>query len=137
MMRLLLGSRRADTCVVFQGDFQKVLTNKASKKLENASGLMPGVSGSRLTLQKSISTPSIVIPPVHSAEGGAHTTSSLTAYEATFYALTRASSCLRGLPTLGPTFGTNQKRSLDAFWLIIAKNLHFKHPSFGSFRSGK
>ncbi|XP_076176426.1 rho guanine nucleotide exchange factor 18 cysts isoform X2 [Ptiloglossa arizonensis] len=66
-----------------QSEYQKIVTKrfKGSQRLAESSGLMPGVAGSRLPLQKSISTPSIVTPQVnaHLAESVTRTTPSLTA----------------------------------------------------------
>ncbi|XP_015429693.1 PREDICTED: A-kinase anchor protein 13 [Dufourea novaeangliae] len=66
-----------------QSEYQKIVTKrfKGSQRLAESSGLMPGVTGSRLPLQKSISTPSIVTPQVnaHLAESVTRTTPSLTA----------------------------------------------------------
>ncbi|XP_060818383.1 rho guanine nucleotide exchange factor 18 isoform X2 [Bombus pascuorum] len=65
-----------------QSEYQKIVTKrfKGSQRLADSSGLMPGLTGSRLPLQKSISTPSIVTPQVnaHLAETGTRTTPSLT-----------------------------------------------------------
>ncbi|XP_076636511.1 rho guanine nucleotide exchange factor 18 cysts isoform X2 [Colletes latitarsis] len=65
-----------------QSEYQKIVTKrfKGSQRLAENSGLMPGVAGSRLPLQKSISTPSIVTPQVnaHLAESVTRTTPSLT-----------------------------------------------------------
>ncbi|XP_076303860.1 rho guanine nucleotide exchange factor 18 cysts isoform X3 [Lasioglossum baleicum] len=64
-----------------QSEYQKIVTKrfKGSQRLADSSGLMPGVTGSRLPLQKSISTPSIVTPQVnaHLAESVTRTTPSL------------------------------------------------------------
>ncbi|XP_076475182.1 rho guanine nucleotide exchange factor 18 cysts isoform X2 [Bombus vancouverensis nearcticus] len=66
-----------------QSEYQKIVTKrfKGSQRLADSSGLMPGLTGSRLPLQKSISTPSIVTPQVnaHLAETVTRTTPSLTA----------------------------------------------------------
>ncbi|XP_053972864.1 rho guanine nucleotide exchange factor 2 isoform X2 [Hylaeus volcanicus] len=66
-----------------QSEYQKIVTKrfKGSQRLAESSGLMPSVTGSRLPLQKSISTPSIVTPQVnaHLAESVTRTTPSLTA----------------------------------------------------------
>ncbi|XP_033334273.1 rho guanine nucleotide exchange factor 18 cysts isoform X3 [Megalopta genalis] len=65
-----------------QSEYQKIVTKrfKGSQRLAESSGLMPGVTGSRLPLQKSISTPSIVTPQInaHLAESVTRTTPSLT-----------------------------------------------------------
>lgn len=67
----------------FQGEFKKVVLAKRSgqRLLGDNAGLMPGaVMGSRLPLQKSVSTPSIVIPPgCQSQETGARGAPSLSA----------------------------------------------------------
>ncbi|XP_012347640.1 A-kinase anchor protein 13 isoform X4 [Apis florea] len=64
-----------------QSEYQKIVTKrfKGSQRLADSSGLMPGLTGSRLPLQKSISTPSIVTPQVnaHLAETVTRTTPSL------------------------------------------------------------
>nr|XP_012147665.1 PREDICTED: rho guanine nucleotide exchange factor 18-like isoform X3 [Megachile rotundata] len=66
-----------------QSEYQKIVAKrfKGSQRLAESSGLMPGLTGSRLPLQKSISTPSIVTPQVnvHLAESVTRTTPSLTA----------------------------------------------------------
>ncbi|KAG7206339.1 hypothetical protein KM043_003710 [Ampulex compressa] len=64
-----------------QSEYQKIATKRGSQRLAESSGLMPGLTGSRLPLQKSISTPSIVTPQGHThlAETGTRTTPSLTA----------------------------------------------------------
>ena len=66
-----------------QSEYQKIVPKrfKGSQRLVESSGLMPGVTGSRLPLQKSISTPSIVTPQVnaHLPESVTRTTPSLTA----------------------------------------------------------
>nr|XP_034189144.1 rho guanine nucleotide exchange factor 2-like isoform X3 [Osmia lignaria] len=66
-----------------QSEYQKIVTKrfKGSQRLAESNGLMPGITGSRLPLQKSISTPSIVTPQVnaHLAESVTRTTPSLTA----------------------------------------------------------
>ncbi|CAK9818677.1 A-kinase anchor protein 13 [Anthophora plagiata] len=66
-----------------QSEYQKIITKrfKGSQRLAESSGLMPGLTGSRLPLQKSISTPSIVTPQVnvHLVETVTRTTPSLTA----------------------------------------------------------
>ncbi|XP_058807396.1 A-kinase anchor protein 13 isoform X2 [Phymastichus coffea] len=46
-----------------QGEFKKVAVKRGGQRLGENVGLMPGVTGSRLPFQKSVSTPSIVIPP--------------------------------------------------------------------------
>ncbi|KAH0956661.1 hypothetical protein HN011_006687 [Eciton burchellii] len=64
-----------------QSEYQKIVTKRGSQRLAESSSLMPGLTGSRLPLQKSISTPSIVTPQVHAhlAETGTRTTTSLAA----------------------------------------------------------
>ncbi|XP_046618335.1 rho guanine nucleotide exchange factor 28 isoform X2 [Neodiprion virginianus] len=64
---------------LIQGDFQKIVAKR--ERLGESGGLMPGITGSRLPLQKSISTPSIVTPPVHThlTDSGTRTTPLLTA----------------------------------------------------------
>ncbi|XP_072750985.1 uncharacterized protein Cyst isoform X4 [Anoplolepis gracilipes] len=64
-----------------QSEYQKIVTKRGSQRLAESSSLMPGLTGSRLPLQKSISTPSIVTPQVHAhlAEAGTRTTPSLAA----------------------------------------------------------
>ncbi|XP_011256227.1 rho guanine nucleotide exchange factor 28 isoform X5 [Camponotus floridanus] len=64
-----------------QSEYQKIVTKRGSQRLAESSSLMPGLTGSRLPLQKSISTPSIVTPQVHAhlAETGTRTTPSLAA----------------------------------------------------------
>ncbi|XP_076237444.1 rho guanine nucleotide exchange factor 18 cysts isoform X2 [Calliopsis andreniformis] len=66
-----------------QSEDQKIVPKrfKGSQRLAESSGLMPGVTGSRLPLQKSISTPSIVTPQVnaHLAESVTRTAPSLAA----------------------------------------------------------
>ncbi|XP_017761271.1 PREDICTED: rho guanine nucleotide exchange factor 18 isoform X2 [Eufriesea mexicana] len=66
-----------------QSEYQKIVTKrfKGSQRLADSCGLMPGLTGSRLPLQKSISTPSIVTPQVnaHLVETVTRTTPSLTA----------------------------------------------------------
>ncbi|XP_011256225.1 rho guanine nucleotide exchange factor 18 isoform X3 [Camponotus floridanus] len=66
-----------------QSEYQKIVTKRGSQRLAESSSLMPGLTGSRLPLQKSISTPSIVTPQVHAhlAETGTRTTPSLAARE--------------------------------------------------------
>ncbi|KOX74133.1 A-kinase anchor protein 13 [Melipona quadrifasciata] len=68
---------------LIQSEYQKIVTKrfKGSQRLADSSGLMPGLTGSRLPLQKSISTPSIVTPQVnaHLSETVTRTTPSLTA----------------------------------------------------------
>ncbi|XP_070169974.1 rho guanine nucleotide exchange factor 28 isoform X9 [Polyergus mexicanus] len=68
-----------------QSEYQKIVIKRDSQRLAENSSLMPGLTGSRLPLQKSISTPSIVTPQVHAhlAETGTRTTPSLaaTAYD--------------------------------------------------------
>ncbi|XP_076750356.1 rho guanine nucleotide exchange factor 18 cysts isoform X2 [Xylocopa sonorina] len=66
-----------------QSEYQKIVTKRfiGSQRLADSSGLMPGLTGSRLPLQKSISTPSIVTPQVnaHLPETATRTTPSLGA----------------------------------------------------------
>ncbi|XP_024940076.1 rho guanine nucleotide exchange factor 2 [Cephus cinctus] len=64
-----------------QGDFKKIAIKRGGQRLGEAVGLMPGVIGARLPLQKSISTPSIVTPPGHAthAESAIRAAPSLTA----------------------------------------------------------
>ncbi|XP_070169941.1 rho guanine nucleotide exchange factor 28 isoform X5 [Polyergus mexicanus] len=64
-----------------QSEYQKIVIKRDSQRLAENSSLMPGLTGSRLPLQKSISTPSIVTPQVHAhlAETGTRTTPSLAA----------------------------------------------------------
>ncbi|XP_014473860.1 PREDICTED: rho guanine nucleotide exchange factor 18 isoform X3 [Dinoponera quadriceps] len=64
-----------------QSEYQKIVTKRGSQRLAESSSLMPGLTGSRLPLQKSISTPSIVTPQVHAhlGEAGTRTTPSLAA----------------------------------------------------------
>ncbi|XP_066589609.1 rho guanine nucleotide exchange factor 2 isoform X2 [Prorops nasuta] len=62
-----------------QSEYQKIVTKRGGQRLGESNSLMPGFTGSRLPLQKSISTPSIVTPPVHIAETGGRTAPSLTA----------------------------------------------------------
>ncbi|KAJ8679291.1 hypothetical protein QAD02_015078, partial [Eretmocerus hayati] len=68
-----------------QNEFKKVVVKRGGQRLGENHNLMPGVTGSRLPLQKSISTPSIVIPPgqAHLTETGARVPASLstTAYD--------------------------------------------------------
>ncbi|XP_011057016.1 PREDICTED: rho guanine nucleotide exchange factor 18 isoform X2 [Acromyrmex echinatior] len=64
-----------------QNEYQKIVTKRSSQRLAESSSLMPGLTCSRLPLQKSISTPSIVTPQVHAhlTETGTRTTPSLAA----------------------------------------------------------
>ncbi|XP_017892882.1 rho guanine nucleotide exchange factor 2 isoform X2 [Ceratina calcarata] len=66
-----------------QSEYQKIVTKrfKGSQRLADSSGLMPDLTGSRLPLQKSISTPSIVTPQVntHLTETVTRTAPSLAA----------------------------------------------------------
>ncbi|XP_070522801.1 rho guanine nucleotide exchange factor 28 isoform X2 [Cardiocondyla obscurior] len=66
---------------LIQNEYQKIATKRGSQRLAESSSLMPGLTGSRLPLQKSISTPSIVTPQVHANlnETGIRTTPSLAA----------------------------------------------------------
>ncbi|XP_011640478.1 rho guanine nucleotide exchange factor 18 isoform X2 [Pogonomyrmex barbatus] len=66
---------------LIQNEYQKIVTKRGSQRLAENSSLMPGLTGSRLPLQKSISTPSIVTPQVHAhlTETGTRTTPSLAA----------------------------------------------------------
>ncbi|XP_012532331.1 A-kinase anchor protein 13 isoform X2 [Monomorium pharaonis] len=63
-----------------QNEYQKIVTKRSCQRLVESSSLMPGLT-SRLPLQKSISTPSIVTPQVHAhlTETGTRTTPSLAA----------------------------------------------------------
>ncbi|XP_071573187.1 uncharacterized protein Cyst isoform X3 [Temnothorax nylanderi] len=65
---------------LLQNEYQKIVTKRGSQRLAESSSLMPGLT-SRLPLQKSISTPSIVTPQVHAHlnETGTRTTPSLAA----------------------------------------------------------
>ena len=47
----------------FQGCIKKGIRKCVNERLGETVSLMPGVIGARLSLQKSISTPSIVTPP--------------------------------------------------------------------------
>ncbi|XP_046825776.1 rho guanine nucleotide exchange factor 28 isoform X2 [Vespa crabro] len=62
-------------------EYQKIVLKRNSQRLGESSSLMPGLTGARLPLQKSISTPSIVTPPIHThlTESGTRTTPSLAA----------------------------------------------------------
>lgn len=62
-------------------DLQKVAAKRGSQRSTETSSLLPGVTGSRLPLQKSISTPSIITPPGQAllAESGTRVTPSLAA----------------------------------------------------------
>nr|XP_050855481.1 rho guanine nucleotide exchange factor 28 isoform X4 [Vespula vulgaris] len=62
-------------------EYQKNVLKRNSQRLGESSSLMPGLTGARLPLQKSISTPSIVTPPIHThlTESGTRTTPSLAA----------------------------------------------------------
>ncbi|XP_032669735.1 rho guanine nucleotide exchange factor 18-like isoform X4 [Odontomachus brunneus] len=64
-----------------QSEYQKIVAKRGNQRLAESSSLMPGLTGSRLPLQKSISTPSIVTPQVHAhlGEAGTRTTPSLAA----------------------------------------------------------
>ncbi|XP_020712044.2 rho guanine nucleotide exchange factor 28 isoform X3 [Athalia rosae] len=64
---------------LIQGDFQKIVSKR--ERLGETGSLMPGVTGSRLPLQKSISTPSIITPAahVHLADSGTRTAPLLAA----------------------------------------------------------
>ncbi|KAK0161983.1 hypothetical protein PV327_008373 [Microctonus hyperodae] len=64
-----------------QIDLQKVAAKRGSQRSTETSSLLPGVTGSRLPLQKSISTPSIITPPGQAllAESGTRVTPSLAA----------------------------------------------------------
>nr|XP_050855478.1 rho guanine nucleotide exchange factor 28 isoform X1 [Vespula vulgaris] len=64
-----------------QSEYQKNVLKRNSQRLGESSSLMPGLTGARLPLQKSISTPSIVTPPIHThlTESGTRTTPSLAA----------------------------------------------------------
>ncbi|XP_043472826.1 rho guanine nucleotide exchange factor 2 isoform X3 [Leptopilina heterotoma] len=62
-----------------QGGFSKRTSKCENQELHDRISLIPGVVGSRLTLQKSVSTPSIVTPPgpTHLADSGTLATSSI------------------------------------------------------------
>ncbi|XP_043500724.1 rho guanine nucleotide exchange factor 28 isoform X2 [Polistes fuscatus] len=64
-----------------QSEYQKIVSKRSSQRLGESSSLMPGLTGARLPLQKSISTPSIVTPPIHThlTDSGTRTTPSLAA----------------------------------------------------------
>ncbi|KAK2586105.1 hypothetical protein KPH14_008385 [Odynerus spinipes] len=64
-----------------QSEYQKIVSKRGSQRLGETSSLMPGLTGARLPLQKSISTPSIVTPQIHThlTESGTRTTPSLVA----------------------------------------------------------
>ncbi|XP_011707775.1 PREDICTED: rho guanine nucleotide exchange factor 18-like isoform X3 [Wasmannia auropunctata] len=65
---------------LIQNEYQKIVTKRDSQRLVESSSLMPGLTGSRLPLQKSISTPSIVAPQVHAlTETGTRATPLLAA----------------------------------------------------------
>ncbi|XP_043282819.1 rho guanine nucleotide exchange factor 28 isoform X3 [Venturia canescens] len=60
---------------------QKIAMKRGNQRLGETANLLPGVVGSRLPLQKSISTPSIIGPPgqAHLVDSGTLTAPSLTA----------------------------------------------------------
>ncbi|XP_057319887.1 rho guanine nucleotide exchange factor 18 isoform X4 [Microplitis mediator] len=64
-----------------QIDLQKLAVKRGNQRSTETSNLLPGVTGSRLPLQKSISTPSIITPPGQTllAESGSRATPSLAA----------------------------------------------------------
>ncbi|XP_053596913.1 rho guanine nucleotide exchange factor 18 isoform X2 [Microplitis demolitor] len=64
-----------------QIDLQKLAVKRGNQRSTETSNLLPGVTGSRLPLQKSISTPSIITPPGQTllAESGSRAPPSLVA----------------------------------------------------------
>ncbi|XP_051163031.1 rho guanine nucleotide exchange factor 28 isoform X2 [Leptopilina boulardi] len=62
-----------------QSGFSKRTSKGENQELPDRISLIPGVVGSRLTLQKSVSTPSIVTPPgpIHPTDSGTLTASSI------------------------------------------------------------
>lgn len=62
----------------FQNEFKKVVIKRQGQRLGENVNLMPGVTGSRLPLQKSVSTPSIASPPGQAAEPGSRVAPSTT-----------------------------------------------------------